>query len=82
MIKEKRWLEPSGTSSSVVTMTSLRNEKKGISRHKGILKYFTKEVDIPTEYEAKNDEDKMKIYEGNSKAWNFLIISLKDIFLG
>ena len=40
---------------------------------------MTKEVDIPTEDEAYNDEDKMKIYEGNSKAWDFLIFSLIEI---
>ena len=35
---------------------------------------MTKEVDIPTKYEAYNDEDEMKIYEENSKAWDFLTI--------
>ena len=40
---------------------------------------MTKEVETPTEDEAYNDEDKMKIYEGNSKACHLLIISLIDI---
>ena len=53
-----------------------------IARPKGILKYLTKEVDIPIEDEAENDEEKMKIYEENSKAWDFLIISLTDIPFG
>ena len=52
---------------------------KAVDRHKGILKYTTKEIDIPTEYKAYNDEDKMNIYEGNSKAWDVIIISLTDI---
>ena len=43
---------------------------------------MTKEVDIPTEDKSYNDEDKMKIYEGNSKAWGLLIISLIDISSG
>ena len=43
---------------------------------------MTKEIDIPTEYKAYNDEDKMKIYEGNSKAWGLIIISLTDIPYG
>ena len=55
---------------------------KAIARHKGILKYLTKEVEISTEYEAENDEENMKIYEGNSKAWDFLIISLTGIPFG
>ena len=55
-----------------------KENTKEISRHKGILKYLTKEVEIPTEEEAKN-EDNMKIYKGNSKAWDFLIIILTDI---
>ena len=36
-----------------------------MARHKGILKYLTKEVEISIEDEAENDEEKMKIYEGN-----------------
>ena len=58
-----------------------KEKTKAMSRNKGILKYLTIKLEIPTEDEEDNDEDKMKIYEGNSKAWNFLIISLKDIFL-
>ena len=52
---------------------------KAIARHKGILQYLTKEVEIPPEDKAENDEEKMKINEGNSKACDFLIISLADI---
>ena len=52
---------------------------KAIARHKGILKYITKEADIPTEDKAYNDEDKMKIYEGKSKTLDLLIIILTDI---
>ena len=59
-----------------------KEKTKAMSRNKGILKYLTIKLEIPTEDEEDNDEDKMKIYEGNSKAWNFLIISLKDIFFG
>ena len=59
-----------------------KENTKPISIHKVILKYLTKEVDIPTEDESDNDEDKMKIYEGNSKAWDFLIISFTDIPFG
>ena len=60
-----------------------RKEKtKAIYGHKGIIKYLTKEVEIPTEDEAENYEDKIKIYEGKSKAWYFLIISLADIPFG
>ena len=55
---------------------------KAIARHKDILKYLTKEVEISIEYEAENDEENMKIYEGNSKAWDFLIISLTGIPFG
>ena len=39
--------------------------KNSIARHKGVLKYLTKEVEISIEDEAENDEEKMKIYEGN-----------------
>ena len=59
-----------------------KENTKSITRHKGILKYLTKEVYVPTEDEAENDEDKLKIYEGKSKAWGLLIISLADIPLG
>ena len=50
-----------------------------ISRHKGILKYLKKEVEIPTEYEAENNEEKIKIYKGNYRSWNLLIIRLTYI---
>ena len=36
-----------------------KEKTKEISSHKGILKYLTKEVEIPTEYEAENDEEKL-----------------------
>ena len=39
---------------------------------------MTKEVEIPIRDKSFNDEDKMNIYEGNSKAWDFLIISFTD----
>ena len=45
-----------------------KENTKAIFRHKGILKYLTKEVEPPTEDETENDEEKMKINEGNSKA--------------
>ena len=38
-----------------------KGNTKAIERHKGIIKYTTKEVDIPTEDKAYNDEDKMNI---------------------
>ena len=33
-----------------------KESTKPISRHEGIPKYLTKEVEIPTEEEAENDE--------------------------
>ena len=33
-----------------------KENTKPISRHKVILKYLTKEVEIPTKYEAENDK--------------------------
>ena len=33
-----------------------KENTKAIFRHKGILKYMTKEVEIPKEYEAENDK--------------------------
>ena len=59
-----------------------KENTKAIARHKGILKYLAKEVYITTEDEAKIDEEKLKIYEGNSKAWYFLIIRLTEIPFG
>ena len=59
-----------------------KEKTKEISRHKGTLKYPKKEVEIPTEDEAENYEDKMKIYEGISKAWDLFIISLTDTPFG
>ena len=35
-----------------------KEKTKAITRHKGILEYLTKEVEIPTEYEAENYEEK------------------------
>ena len=55
---------------------------KAIARHKGILKYITKQADIPTEDKAYNDEYKMKIYEEKSKVWDLLIMILIDIHYG
>ena len=78
-------MDLSGTSSSVVTMTSLMSGNKRQSKidiHKGILKYLKKEVEIPTEYESDDYEDKIMIYEGNSKSWYFLVISLADMPFG
>ena len=59
-----------------------KEKTRDISRHKGILKYLTEELEIPTEYEVENDEEKMKIYEVNFKVWDFLIISLTYIYFG
>ena len=36
-----------------------------------------KEVEIPIKDKAYNEEYQMNIYEGNSKAWGLLIISLE-----
>ena len=33
-----------------------KENKKAIDRHKGLLKYLTKEVEIPTEDEAESEE--------------------------
>ena len=43
-----------------------------------MLKYLKKKWDITKE----DDTDILKIYEGNSKAWDFLIIILSDIPFG
>ena len=75
-------LEPSDTSSSLVTMTSLMGKKKAIASYKVILKYPTKEQDITHEEDVEDEEDKLNIYEGKSKAWDFLIISLTGIPFG
>ena len=56
--------------------------KNSIARHKGVLKYLTKEVEISIEDEVENYEEKMKIHEGKSKAWGFLIISFTEIPFG
>ena len=59
-----------------------KENTKEIVKHKGILKYLTKEWEIPTEEDEETDEEKVKIYEGNFKAWNFLIIGLKEAIFG
>ena len=56
-----------------------KENKKSITRHKGILKCMIKQVEIPTRDEADNDEDRMQIYEGKFKVQDFLIIRLTDI---
>ena len=66
----------------MASLMSGKKKFKAIAIHKGILKYLTKQVDIPTEEEAENYEYKMKIYEVNAKACNFLIISLTEIPFG
>ena len=38
--------------------------------------------DIFKEEDAEYDTDILKIYEGNIKAWDYLIISLRDITFG
>ena len=48
-----------------------KEKTKAIDRHKGILKYLTKEVDIPIEDEAENDEERMKIYEEKIQGMGF-----------
>ena len=59
-----------------------KEETKAFFRHKGILIYLTNKLQIPTKDEPENVEQKMKIYEGNSKAWDFLFVSLTDIPFG
>ena len=77
-MKDMIYLEPSDASSLVVVMKILMGGKKtkAIERHTGILDYLTKEWYIPIEEDVEDDEDKLKIYEGNCKAWDLLIISL------
>ena len=41
---------------------AFKENTNSISRHKGTLKYLTKDVEIPAEDEAENYEDKIKIY--------------------
>ena len=55
-----------------------KEKTKAISRYKAILKYLKKEAEMITEYGAENDKEKMKIYEGNPKACDLLIIRLYD----
>ena len=71
-----RHIKFSGNYGSIYEWRENINE---IARHKVILKYLTKEVEIPTEDKSENDEEKMKIYEGNSKACDLIIISLIDM---
>ena len=80
-MKEMRWMELSDTSISVAVMTSFMSEKKtkAIVSHKDILKYLTKEWEITSEEDAEDEKDKIKIYEGKSKAWGLIIINMKDI---
>ena len=59
-----------------------KENNKSIARHKGIPKYLTKQWYTATEEDAETDEDKIKIYGGKSKAWNFPIISLIYIPFG
>ena len=58
-----------------------KEKTKEISSHKGILKYLTKEVEIPTEYEAENDEEKLISMNGTprygislSSAWQTYLL--------
>ena len=46
----------------------MERKDKGYFQTQGHPKIPEKEVEIPTEYEAKKYEVKMNIYEGNSKA--------------
>ena len=48
----------------------------------GHTEIHNKKWQIPTEEDAENDEDKLKIYERNSKAWCLLIINLIYIPFG
>ena len=45
----------------------------------GILKYLKEEWETPKEDYAEDDPDRLKIYEGNIKAWYLLIIKLTYI---
>ena len=56
-----------------------KKKNKEISIHKGILNYLTKEWETPKE---EYDSDQLNIYEGNSKASEFPIISLTYIPFG
>ena len=60
----------------------MKEKTKSIESHKGILKYLTIKWEIPKEEHSEDDEDLLKIYEGNIKAWDFLMISLSDIHFG
>ena len=53
-----------------------KNNTKAISRHKGILKYLTKQREIPTKEDTETEKDKINIHEIKCKAWDFLIIIL------
>ena len=44
-----------------------------------MLKYLTKECEIPEEEDKEDKPGQLKIYEGNGEAWDLLIISLTDI---
>ena len=56
-----------------------KQKTKAIVRHKETLKYLAIKWEIPKEEHAEDDEDILKIYEGNIKAQGLLIIILSDI---
>ena len=56
-------------------MTS-EKKTKAIEIHEDILTYLTKEWEILKEEDAEDDPYQPNICKGNSKTWDFLIISL------
>ena len=56
-----------------------RKDKKGNCKTQGYIEVLKKEWEIPIEEDEENNEDILKIYEGNSKVWDLLIISLTYI---
>ena len=60
----------------LITYSKIIRKTKAIARHKGILKYLTKELEITSEEDAENNEYQLNIYVGNINTWDFIIIIL------
>ena len=56
-----------------------KQKTKSIAGNKSIFEYLTKEWVICKEEDTEDDPYLLSIYEGNIKAWCFLIISLTEI---
>ena len=59
-----------------------KEKTKEIARYKGIRKNLTRDWKVTIEEYDEDEYDLMMIYEGNRKAWGFLIINLRNISCG